>query len=180
MKNICLISGFNYRCVHFHARFPNSSVALYDKPTSLCKIIHQPLYWTSKETYVNSKPYKETSNIVAFAPNFYHSLIFTTNELSWNDAKKTCDKHNALLLQPKNNNFLERVFVKFPDDNFFHLGMHLENDDWITVHGTNVTKFFWAEEEPNSDGSEKCGGAQRNGTEDIDCDKDIRKGICVY
>ena len=121
----------------------------------------------------------KTYDEVAFALNLDHSIIFETNRGFWKNVKSTCDQQNAKLFQPEEKTFFEDVISKYANTHY-HIGMYWENE-WKSVKGTKVTKFFWAEYEPNNPKTQPCGGATHDrGMVDLVCDTNIRNGLCIY
>ena len=129
--------------------------------------------------YIATREYNETSDEIALTHNLNHSSIFQTQIGSWTEVRATCQKHNALLYQPEEENKFFHVHKKFEFE-LLHIGMYFENKIWKTCKGANVSIFFWGVGEPTVDKNQNCGGITlKSNMADIDCE-DNRKGLCIY
>ena len=166
------------RCAHFHAAFPNGSIALYNQEKSLCKISLKPDYITEIKLYFRKNEVQETYNEFGLVPNFDHSILFKTKKATWSIVRNECHQRNALFYFPPDISTFEKL-PSFGVDKLY-VGLHLKGGAWVTDDGKEVTNAYWENGEPDGNGNEKCAFTRNNMLlRDTNCDIYESHGLCI-
>ena len=166
------------RCAHFHAAFPSNSIVLYNQEKSLCKISLQPIYIADEKFYIK-KAVGEKFYDFGLVPNLDHSIIFRTKKATWTIVRNECHQRNALFYFPPNKGLAKRVANLF-DGGYFHVGLRLKGEIWVTDAGNELDSVYWDDTEPNGDGYEKCAYLSTgNLIKDCNCDEPEFNGLCI-
>ena len=129
------------------------------------------------KTYIHKESYAETSDEVGFVLNLDQLTLFPTASGSWMNVKETCEKHNAILYQPDNENAFKMIHNKYGKVSL-HIGMYLKDGTWTDCKGLDVSKFFWAIGEPKTG---TCGAVTTSSKMMASmCNYFIRIGLCIY
>ena len=168
------------RCANFHANFPSGSIVLYNQEKFLCKISFKPTYrMIGRKLYIRNKEIKETHKEFTLIPNFNHSMLFKVKESTWQTIREECHQRNAGFYFFPNKGTLEGLAYLF-GGGYFHVGLHLKGETWVTDAGIEATSLFWGASEPNGNGNENCAAVTpEKFMVDLVCDDLEFSGICI-
>ena len=134
-----------------------------------------------KKYYIAPKNYQESSDEVAFIPNFDHNLIFQTSGGSWDVVRGICHRHNALLYHSPTQNELTSVTRRYGVDEWLFVGIRYKNGEWIGDDGNKISQFYWESSQPGNPEEQSCGVSDTdNFLQDNKCDGGNYKGLCIY